>query len=112
MKMRFLPSRVTNCSRVFRLVWVDFWEFKMRFSRDVKPTVQEFIFCTLVSWKCDFCGVMKHMVTYSVFSPLVSSSLSSLVSFILLLSRLLYRLVSSCLVLSRLVPCCLVFFLV
>ena len=73
MKMRFLLSRVTHCSRVLRLVWVDFlhfWDLKMRFFRDVKPTVQgniplyEFIFCILVAWKCDFCGVMKHMVLF------------------------------------------------
>ena len=42
--MRFLPSLVTHCSRV----WVDFlhfWDLKMRFFRDVKPTVQGTYLC-------------------------------------------------------------------
>ena len=63
MKMRFLPSRVNHCSRVLLLVWIDFlhfWDLKMWFFRDVKPTVQgnihfyEFIFWILVCWKCHF----------------------------------------------------------
>ena len=71
--MRFLPSRVTHSSWVLLLVWVNFlhfWYLKMRFFRDVQPAVQgnillyEFILCILVSWKSDFCGVMKHMVQF------------------------------------------------